>query len=141
MGRSDSDRMRPPRAGEPITARYLAQEYRRNRRNRIVAIPPLYAQESPGGIAIGVQEFGLLVAIATSAITAATRSGTTVTAFGTGTAELCDARSLGGCEPNSDKSVDVYSLSSSSIASGSMILLGELPRIGKGLFVLGRVCP
>lgn len=51
----DPERLRPPNGGEPIRSAYLKQQHRSVRRNRVVAAPPLFAQQTAAGLLIGVK--------------------------------------------------------------------------------------
>ena len=135
----EKDRLRPPKAGQAISSRYLHQEHRRARRNAVVVAPPLFAKQTDAGVSIGLKLPTMRVAVTTSTITAATYSGTSITAFGSGTAQLHDATAT-GAGPSADKEVDVKQIGTSTIASGTTILVYPLYGEALGDFVLGKVC-
>lgn len=140
-----AQRNRPPKAGESISARFLAWISGRLDRQRIRPVAPLYARETDGGTIVGIRLDTLRLARSTSTITAATYSGASITAFGSGTADLYDMTlsAVGGSKqaaPNADKGVPVLCVGTSTIASGTTILLGHLFGEAAGYVVLGKVC-
>lgn len=128
-----------PRPNQPIRAPYLKQEHDQLRRARIVPTAPLFATETPGGTTLGIRLPRMVVAAVTTQVGPATYAGTTITAFGTGTAALHVATDTTAA-PDAAKAVDVKQIGTAAIPVGTTVLLYPLYGEALGLFVLGKVC-
>lgn len=122
---TEKDRLRPPKAGEPISSAYLKQEHRRNRRNAIVPVPPLWGRQTAAGylIGLGATTGGGAVELAlTGEDGVPARSGTVlgyanVTLKGLGNAIIT---------PGSGQTVTAFNLSTVPVAANAYVLLATV---------------